>query len=112
MKTYEQLTEEQQEKAREKALGDLITAVLEGLRFNDELNKETFQTSIDAAGEKADEMQTPWFTAEYIMEATYTSEYMEGEQSTGEHLRSMAQCDAEDAMYPEPDEHCVSGIAE
>lgn len=93
MRTFEQLTKAEQEWAKEQALIDLLRAILErGLRFNDELNEDDLQARIDAAGEEAERMQTPWFAGECIMEAA------------GDDLRSMAQCDAEDAQYAGPDD--------
>ena len=99
MKTFEQLTPEQQKKAVEKATDNLLTGIVEGyIRFNDEENKDSLQARIDEAWEKAEKMQTPWFAHEYIME------------SCGEEIRGMAQCDAEDALYAE-NETVIYGIA-
>ena len=90
MKTYQQLTEAQQEKAREKALVELLKAILEGgIRFNDSLNGDGMQGKIDKACAEAEQMHTPWFAHEYVMDVV------------GDELRGMAQCDAEDAIYPE-----------
>ena len=91
MKRYDELTDEQQELARSKALDSLLEAVLEGLRFSDELNKDDLQARIDAACKKADEMQTPWFAGEFIVADEYVAD----------RLRSMAECDAEDVLYAE-----------
>jgi hypothetical protein len=101
VKTYDELTEAQQELARSKALDSLLEAVLEGLRFSDELNGDDLQARIDAAGQKADDMRTPWFAAEYIMD----------DESAAEELRGMAECDAEDALYSERGEWVVAGVA-
>ena len=90
MKTYQQLTKDQQGKAREKALEELLKAVVEGqIRFNDSLNGDGMQGKIDKACAEAEQMQTPWFAHEYVMDAV------------GDDLRGMARCDAEDAIYPE-----------
>src|SRR3972149_6940703 len=98
MKTYEQLTVEQQKAAVDKCASNLLTAIVEGaIRFNDELNNDTLQERIDAAFAKADEMQTPWFSHEYIMD------------TCKDEIMGMAQCEAEDTLYPEPGEQCLAG---
>jgi len=71
---------------------------MEGVRFNDALNHDDLQARIDAAGEKANAMQTPWFWGEYIMD------------TCREDLEGMARCTAEDALYSAPPEHVISGI--
>lgn len=100
VKTFDQLSPEQQDKARDEALDDLLEAIVEGaIRFNDELNGDTLQASIDAAMEQAEELRTPWFAGEIIMDAV------------GDVLRGMAECDAEDALYPEGHERIIEGVA-
>jgi hypothetical protein len=84
---FDQLNEEQQEKALQYHTSKLLQAICEGLRFNDELNRDDLQAKIDKAFEIADKMQTPWFAHEYIME------------TCKEEIEGMAQCDAEDAEY-------------
>lgn len=99
MKTWEQLTESQQEKALDKAVENLLTDILEGaIRFSDEKNHDNLQAKINAACEKAEQMRTPWFASEYIMDTCL------------DEIRGLAQCDAEDALYLEPSETAVSGI--
>lgn len=96
MKTYTQLSDQEQNHAEKIALGNLINNVLEGaIRFNDKLNKNNLQANIDAACEKADKMQTPWFANEYILD------------TCREELESIAQCEAEDAFYPEAFENII-----
>lgn len=88
MKTFEQLSEQEQDAARAFCLENLLRDILEGgLRFDDGANENYVQSRIDVAWAKAEDMQTPWFANEYIMEAV------------GDDLRSMAQCDAEAAQY-------------
>ena len=101
MKTYEQLTDEQKTAAVERELRDLLEIISEGqIRFNDELNGDGLQARIDAAWEKANEMQTPWFVSEYIMD------------TCSDDLESMAQASAEDAEYAGAnDPRVVTGIA-
>jgi len=51
MKTYEQLTQDEQEKARAIALTELLEAIVSGVvRFNDGLNEDNLQARIDGAG--------------------------------------------------------------
>ena len=100
MKTFEQLTEVEQSKAVEKCLCAILEDVVSGaIRFNDSLNKDTLQSRIDSAQEKAEKMQTPWFAHEYILD------------TCREDLEGMARCDAEDALYSTPGERVISGIA-
>jgi hypothetical protein len=96
MKTYQELTEEQKSEAREIALNELLKAICEGyIRFNDSLNGDDLQARIDAAGDKAEAMRTPWFTHEYIMD------------TCREDLEAMAAADAEDSLYPEKEERVI-----
>ena len=99
MKRYNELNDQEQEQAVEKSLTSLLTVIIEGaIRFDDVKNGDDLQARIDRALEKADEMRTPWFAGEYILDAV------------GEELREMAQVDAEEAYYSEPYEVCYSGI--
>jgi hypothetical protein len=96
MKSYDALTETQKERAVALALENLLASIYEGVvRFNDELNKNDLQARIDAAIAKSDEMQTPWFAGEYIID------------TCGEEIMAMTQCDAEDSYYAEPGERIV-----
>lgn len=96
MKTYQDLNPEEQAKAREKALVELLKAILAGeIRFNDKLNHDDLQKRIDEAFDKAEAKQTPWFSHEYIMD------------TCREELEGMAAADAEDALYPESGENVI-----
>jgi hypothetical protein len=100
MKTWEQLSPDEKLRATAKATGSLLEAILEGtFRFNDELNKDDLQARIDGAITEAEKLHTPWFAGEIIMERA------------GEEIESMAICDAKDALYPEPCELVLEGIA-
>ena len=113
MRTYDQLTDEEKRQALDHELNVLLEYVIEGaIRFDDEKNGDNLQAAINAAGEEANRMQTPWFAGEYIMDATYKwSSTLDGPadmtETVGEHLRSMAQCTVEDALYPGPDETII-----
>jgi hypothetical protein len=97
MKTFNQLNKEQQDSAVEYEVRELLTAILDhGIRFNDALNGDDLQARIDAAIERAEQNQTPWFAHEYVMD------------TCGDDLRGMARCTAEDAVYSEPNEYVVS----
>lgn len=65
MKTYNELTPEQQAKAREKALNEALQHVAEG--FDAWLDEFTL-AKVKCAWVKAEEMHTPWFIGEYIMD--------------------------------------------
>ena len=96
MRTFSQLSKEEQSKAEVQALNEVLRHVTEGaIRFNDALNHDDLQARIDSAWEKAESMQTPWFANEYIMD------------TCGDDPRSMAQADAEDALYPDPSENII-----
>ena len=100
MKTFDDLNQEQQEKAVHKCLVQLLDCILEGgIWFNDELNGDDLQARIDAAIAEADRMQTPWLAASYVKEAIDAE------------LSGMALANAMDALYPEPGEHIVHGVA-
>lgn len=96
MRVWNDLNEDEQTRAVNKALDNLLNDVVEGaIRFNDKLNQDTLQASIDTAIEAANGNQTPWFAGEYVYEAV------------GDELRGMAQCDAVDALYPSPSESVI-----
>jgi hypothetical protein len=100
MKTFKQLTDTEQVEAVSRCLDDVLKLVTEGdLRFNDSMNHDDLQKRIDAAQEKAEQMRTPWFAHEYIMD------------TCREDLTAMAQGRAEDALYSSPDEFVISGVA-
>ncbi len=100
MKTFEQLNTKQQQAAIDHSRTDLLQDILDGaIRFNDKLNKDDLQARINAAFEESERMQTPWFASEYVMD------------TCREEIEGMARCSAEDSIYPEPGEHCISNIA-
>lgn len=98
MRTYEQLNAAEKKQAQEVALTELLTAVCEGaLRFDDAANKDDLQARIEAAGKRADAMQTPWFFHEYLMDDAVIKETFEG----------MAAADAEGAIYPDAGDRII-----
>lgn len=95
-RTFTDLTEQEQQNAITICLNDLLDSVCEGLiRFNDEKNGNDLQSKIDAAGERANEMQTPWFIGEYVMD------------TCADDLRSIAEATAQDAIYLNESEHAL-----
>ena len=99
MRTYNELTEDQQGEAQEVCLINLLQAVVDGnIRFDDESNQDYLQARIEAAVEKSVDNQTPWFAWEYILDACEDD------------LRSIALADAEDSLYSGPDEHVIAGV--
>ena len=94
MKTYQELTPAQQARARDKALNELLTRIVEGdIHYGDGLQKR-----IDDARQTAEEMQTPWFVGMYIMD------------TCRDELTAEAQANAEAAFYPEPYEYVITGV--
>jgi hypothetical protein len=88
VKTYDELTSEQQESARLYALHELLMDICEhGLRFDDSMNEDDLQARIDAAGKRAERMRTSWFWCEYILD------------TCREELECLAAGTAEDAVY-------------
>ena len=95
MKTFTQLTKDQQAKAVEKATDELLVAISNGiLTFEPNL-----QQRIDGAFPKAEEMQTPWFVISYIMD------------TCRDDIAALAIHAAEDNLYAEGDEYYVYGVA-
>jgi hypothetical protein len=99
MKTYDQLTLEQQVDAFDRQVEMLLQDILENhIGFNDELNGDDLQARIDKAIDRAEAMRTPWFAHEYIMD------------TCREEIEGMAQTAVEESLYSEGDEHVVKGI--
>ena len=100
MKAYNELTPEQQEAAVNHEVNSLLGSLVNGLRFDDKKNGDDFQARVDKAGEKADQMQTPWFWSEYIMDDPVCKET----------INLMARSSAEDALYAYSYERVIHGI--
>lgn len=97
MKNYDELTPEQQSKARARCLSDILEAVCAGaLVFDD----KKLQRRIETAAERMEINRTPWFMAEAVME------------TCGDMLRKIALSEAERALYSEPNELVLIGIIE
>jgi hypothetical protein len=72
MKTFDELTKEEQERAIEQEMSQWLEAILVGaFCFDDEANGDTLQAAIDDAIARANRMRTPWFAGEYVMDARY-----------------------------------------
>lgn len=99
MKTWVELTPQQQKKGLDKALNSLLESILNGVRFDDEKNGDDLQARIDRAADKAEAMQTPWFTGEYVLDVCEDD------------LRGIAQATAEDSLYSESTEYVINGVA-
>jgi Zn-dependent metalloprotease len=111
MRTYDELTAEEQKEAVNQEYAALLGDVSAGVvRFNDALNGDEFQAAIDQAIAKADWLQTPWFAHEYVAEAVYSWDVGDGttmSETVGEALRSMAECGVDEAFFPDPDERVI-----
>lgn len=95
MRTFAQLEAPERDAAVDYCLKEILLDILKGgRRFNDFL-----QDRIDAAWGEAEQMQTPWFAHEYIMEAV------------GDELRSMAQANAREAAYADSRDPPVIRVA-
>ena len=96
MRTFDQLSVELQQEALDHFASDLVNDIAAGcIRFNDQLNQDDLQRRIDDVIAKAKKQRTPWFiVAEMLLHDHYVKE----------HIYSMAQCDAEDTLYPEKNE--------
>lgn len=90
MRTFDKLTADEQTRAVKRETDSLLTAILEGaIRFDDKLNGDDLQARIDKAIAKAEDMRTPWFAGEYIMD------------TCGDEIEGMAraEADSEDVLY-------------
>lgn len=116
VKTWDDLTEDQQQKATEKVINDLVEDVVTGaIRFDDTANGDSLQQSIDNAIQEAQDNQTPWFAQELVWKARYfpgDGHIVEddGLWPVSELLQSLATPICEDALYSE-DEVILHGIA-
>lgn len=63
LKTFSELTEEERRSALSKKEAEVLLFLIECPEFYPELGEQ-----LSAANEKADEMRTPWFIGEYIMD--------------------------------------------
>ena len=95
IRTYADLTKEEKAEAISICVDSLLSTILQGLGFADELNRDNLQARIDAAIQKAEDMFTPWYAADYIMD------------TCKEDITDMATCDAEDALYPDENKRCI-----
>ncbi len=88
MKNFNELTELEQKQAVAFFTNRLLNWILDGaIRFNDDLNGDNLQKRIDRAIKRSEEMQTPWFAKEYILD------------TCRDDIESMARCEAEDVEY-------------
>lgn len=100
MKTYSQLTPAQRTVAQDRCLSLLLQSLLEGcpVRYFTEDPAGLLQQRIDSACQKADDMQTPWFAHEYILDTCRPE------------LSGIAKQRAKSALYPEPGEDVIEGV--
>jgi hypothetical protein len=87
MKQFHQLSPPQQERAIAIALERLLTAIAQGLRFNDAANGNALQDRIDRAWEQATREQVPHMWGDFIL------------TTCREDLTRVATMTARDAVY-------------
>jgi hypothetical protein len=93
LKRFDELTTEQQERAVDRCMVQLMEGIVEGyIVFNDSANKDDLQARINAACEKAAAMRTPWFAGEYILDTCKAE------------LESLARGEAMESLYSEPED--------
>ena len=99
MKTYKQLTKDQQTKALSASTVSIIKFITEQPEHNISFAFPDLEGRIKEAAEKAEANQTPWFFSEFLM------------KTCEKELRGTALADAERTLYTEAGEHVVGGIA-
>lgn len=87
MKTFDQLTPDQQVRAIESQMSAQLTSICEGFVPHEGMRERIMQ-----AAESAERMETPWFMFEYVMD-TCAAE-----------IRALAVLDCEVAIFREPHE--------
>jgi hypothetical protein len=88
MRKFNELSKAEKEEAINYMLTNLLKAITEGIEVFD----KEIQSRIEKAFRKAEQMQTPWFAHEYIMEDPITKKY----------LQSIAEDEAQKALYRLP----------
>ena len=93
MRQFDELTNDEQDQVVSQEMTSFLTAIIEGaIRFNDGLNGDDLQARIDKAQERAEEMQTPWFAHEYVMD------------TCKDEIESLARGALQDCLFASPDE--------
>lgn len=88
MREFNELSKVEKQEAIDYMLTRILKAVTEGVEVFD----KEIQSRIEKAFAKAEQMQTPWFAHEYIMEDPVIKK----------HLQSIAEDDAQKALYRLP----------
>lgn len=100
MKTFDELTDAQQEHAIHKCIVSLLEDIVGGtIRFDDKANGTDIQARIDAAIAEAERMLTPWFAPQYVLKAIDAE------------LSGMALSQATESLYSEAGEWVIEGVA-
>ena len=98
IRKYENLSVKEKQAAVQNMLNQLLDSIMNGeVHFDDEKNGEPIQERIEASVQKAEQLQTPWFATEIIME----NEWLRNK------LIEIATAEAEQAVYPEADQIVV-----
>ena len=93
MKTFEELTPEQKEKAIVICVNNILHDIIECNR-----KFKGLQARINKAWKEAERMKTPWFVHEYIMD------------TCEDDIKAMAETHAQNSLYPEPQEHVIDNV--
>lgn len=89
MKTFNDLSEAQQAVAVRNRLQFLMEMICDGtLKFND----PEIAAAVERAAQKAEDMKTPWFMHEYVMD------------EIGTQVTELAAAEARECLYAEPHE--------
>jgi len=99
MKTYKQLTKDQQTKALSTSTTAILQFITEQSEDSISFVFPDLEGRIKEAAEKAEANQTPWFFSEFVMD------------TCKEEIYAIALNDAKITLYTEAGEHVIGGIA-
>lgn len=96
MRTFNQLSLTEQDKAVQVCLSDLIESIVQGIVYFGD-SDEVLQANINLIIETCNRDQCPWFIPEMLRMCPVVNDALTG----------IARCDAEDALYPDAGERVV-----
>jgi len=93
MRQFDELNQTEQADVVDREMVSLLETITEGaIRFNDGLNGDDLQARIDTAQARAEEMRTPWFAHECILD------------TCREDIEALARGSLQDCLFASPDE--------